>query len=129
MEYVCTTCCKDKREDKELLPATQRYISERIDFVAEESSRLGKPFIIFSGKYGLIDADYEIPWYDKKLEPEDVAGMIPIVKKQLLEKEVSKIRFYGKPRTTKSWEPYYEVLDQSCNQLGIPIDYQVVDLD
>jgi hypothetical protein len=129
MEYVCTTCCKDKRENRELLPATERYISERIDFVAEESGRLGKPFIIFSGKYGVIDADHKIPWYDKKLEPEDVTGMIPIVKSQLLEKGVWKIRFYGKPRTTPGWEPYYEVLEQSCDQLGIPITYQEVDLD
>ena len=30
MEYICTICCKDKREDNEFLPATQRYISKRI---------------------------------------------------------------------------------------------------
>ena len=129
MEYICTTCCKDKREDENLLPAIQRYISERIDFVAEESRKSGKPFIILSGKYGMIDADHKIPWYDKALVPEDVAGMVPIVKSQLLEKGVWKIRFYGKPRTTPGWEPYYEVLEQACDQLGIPIDYQEVDLD
>ena len=77
----------------------------------------------------MIDADHKIPWYDKALEPEDVASMIPMVKSQLLEKGVWKIRFYGKPRTTKSWEPYYEVLEQSCDQLGIQITYIEIDLD
>ena len=129
MEYVCTSCCKDKRDDRELLPATQRYISERIDFVAKEGRRLAKPFIIFSGKYGLIDSDLKIPWYDKALVSEDVPGMVPIVKEQLIEKDVSRIIFYGRPRTTLGWQPYYDVLDQSCNQLDIPIDYQEVDLD
>jgi hypothetical protein len=129
MEFVCTTCCKDKKEDEELLPATQRYKSERIEFVAKESRRLGKPFIILSGKYGLIDSEFKIPWYDKALLPEEVTKLVPILKEQLLERDVSKIIFYGKPRTTPGWEPYYDVLNQSCNQLGITIDYQEVDLD
>lgn len=129
MEYLCTTCCKDKRDNDELLPATQRYISERIEFVFKESRRLNKPFIILSAEYGLIDSDSKIPWYDKKLEPETVAGMIPILSKQLLEKEVSTIIFYGKPRTTPGWKPYYDALEQSCNQQGVSITYQQVDLD
>ena len=129
MEYVCTTCCKDKREDEGLLPATQRYISQRIEFVFNESQRLNKPFIILSGKYGLIDSDLKIPWYDQKLEPENVAGMAPILAKQLGEKGVSKIIFYGKALTTPGWKPYYDALEQSCNQLGISITYQQVDLE
>jgi hypothetical protein len=129
MEYVCTICCKEKREDNELLPATDRYISERIGFVSRESRRLDKPFLILSGKYGFIDSDFEIPWYDKKLEAEDVAGMVPILTKQLLEKRVSTIIFYGKPRTTPSWKPYYDALEQSCHQANVAIAYQQVDLD
>jgi hypothetical protein len=129
MEYVCTTCCKDKKTDEELLPASQRYISERIDFVSQESIKLRKPFLIFSGFYGFIDADFMIPWYDKALENEDVLNMIAIAKEQLLEKKVSKIIFYGKPRSIPGWESYYEVLEKSCNQLGIPITFRETDLD
>ena len=129
MEYLCTTCCKDKREDDGLLPASQRYISERIEFVSMESRKLGKPFIILSGKYGFIDSDHKIPWYDQALEPENVAEMLPMLTEQLLDKGVSKIIFYGKPRTTQGWEPYYDALEQSCNQLGILITYHQVGLD
>ncbi|NET55020.1 MAG: hypothetical protein F6K47_02080 [Symploca sp. SIO2E6] len=67
MEYICTTCSKDKRTDEVLLPASQRYISRRIKFVVNESIRLNKPLIILSGKYGLIDSELKIPWYDQKL--------------------------------------------------------------
>ncbi len=129
MEYLCTTCCKAKREDDKLLPATQRYISERIEFVSDDSKRLKKPFIILSGKYGLIDSDLKIPWYDQKLEPENVADMVPILINQLAEKGVSKIIFYGKSPTTPGWKPYYDTLEQACDQLGIPIAYQIVDLE
>ncbi|NEP10318.1 MAG: hypothetical protein F6K14_08870 [Symploca sp. SIO2C1] len=127
MEYICTTCSKNKRKDKILLPATQRYISKRIKFVFNESRKLNKPFIILSGRYGLIDSEFKIPWYDQKLIPENVELLIPIVTKQLREKEVSKIMFYGKPRTIPDWKPYYDALEQSCNQLGISITYKQVE--
>ena len=84
-----------------MLPATQRYISERIEFVFSEGRRLDKPFIFLSGKYGFIDSDYKILWYDKALEPENVASMVPILTKQLLEKGGSKI-FFWKP-TNNTW--------------------------
>ena len=129
MEYICTTCCKDKKEDEGLLPATQRYLSERIEFVCSESRKLNKPFIILSGKYGFIDSDFEIPWYDQKLEPEDVEDFVPHLVEQLCRKEVSEITFYGRPPTTPGWKPYYDALEQSCNQLTIPITYRQVDLE
>ena len=80
MEYVCTTCSKAKKRDEKLLPAIQRYVSARIDFVSQESQRLGWPLLIFSGKYGLITADLPIPWYDQALVEEDVPTMIATVK-------------------------------------------------
>ncbi|MCP5107065.1 MAG: hypothetical protein GY950_27010 [bacterium] len=126
MEYICTTCCKDKREDAGLLPAIQRYLSKRIEFVYEESIRLNRPLIILSGKYGYIDAEEKIPWYDQQLLPGDVDGLIPQLVRQLKEKEAEKIIFYGKPKTTPGWEPYYDALEGSCRRLGIPVEYRPI---
>jgi hypothetical protein len=129
MEVICTTCCKDKSEAEGLLPAVQRYLSERIDFVSKEAKKLGKPLIILSGKYGFIAADHEIPWYDQALEAGRVAGMLPMLVEQLEGMQVSRIVFYAQPRTAPGLEPYYHALERACSPLGISITYKEVDLD
>ena len=129
MEYICTTCCKDKKKDDGLLPAIQRYISKRITFVFNQSQQLQTPLIILSGKYGLIGSDDKIPWYDQKLTPEDVDALVPVLTQQLQEQAISSIIFYGRPRTTPGWEPYYDALEQACRQFDIPITYQLVNLE
>lgn len=126
MEYICTTCCKEKRVDENPLPAIDRYLSPRIQFVFAESRRLNKPFIILSGKYGLLEADDKIPWYDKKLMAEEVDQLVPTLVAQLTQKGITKIIFCARPRTTPGWEPYYEAIERACAQLGIPLAYQQV---
>ncbi|MCA9731610.1 MAG: hypothetical protein H6696_19025 [Deferribacteres bacterium] len=128
MEYLCTTCSKAKNTDKALLPAIQRYISERIAFVSRESKKLHKPFLILSGKYGLINAAMPIPWYDQALQFYDVPQMIPVLKTQLMEKQVSRMVFYGLARKTPGWEPYYAVLEKACDNLGIDLTFRELNL-
>lgn len=129
MKCVCTICCKEKREDPGLLPARQRYTNKRIDFAGQESARLGLPFLIFSGKYGVIDADYEIPWYDQILLPEDVPAMINLLTSQLQEKNVSNLIFIAEQKSTPGWAPYYDALEQACKQLKIPITQHIINID
>ncbi|MBE9183860.1 hypothetical protein IQ270_03750 [Microcoleus sp. LEGE 07076] len=123
MKYICTTCSKEKRHDKALLPANQRYISGRISFVISESQRLSTSLLILSGKYGLIDVEREIPWYDQKLVAGDLETLVNILVKQLQDKQVSEIIFYGRSREIPDWKPYYDVLEQSCRQLNVTISY------
>ena len=127
METICTICSREKNEATGLLPAVQRYTSARIDYVSQESRRLGKPFLIFSGKFGLIDAGAEIPWYDQRLDADAVEGMVPVLVSQLREKGVSGIIFYSRPPGAPGWRPYCEALERACHQLGIAIDYRLVD--
>lgn len=129
MEYICTICCKEKSIDTNDLPAIERYVSSRIKFVLSESQRLGKRFVILSGKYGLLEPSDKIPWYDQKLIVERIPEMVPVIVAQLLNKRVTKITFYGKPRTTSEWQPYYEALEKACRELGIPIQYRQIDFD
>ncbi len=129
MEYICTTCCKDKRKDSEPLPAIERYLSRRIDYVHQESIRLNRSLLILSGKYGFIPDDYEIPWYDLKLTPEQVETLLPALISQLKEKQVTAMIFYGRPRTTPGWQPYYDALERSCKHLGITVEFKHTDLE
>ena len=129
MEYFCTNCCKEKREDQGLLPAIKRYKSTRIDFVYNESINAGSPFMILSGKYGFIDANDEIPWYDQILMPEQVPSIVPKLVMQLREKNVSKIIFYGKAETTEGWSAYYSAIKSAASALDIPVKFRIVDMD
>lgn len=43
MRCYLTTCCAEKREDEGLLPAKERYQSERVKHVVSESERSNVP--------------------------------------------------------------------------------------
>lgn len=128
MEFLCTICCKDKRIDPGLLPAIQRYVSERIAFVHQESLRLRKPMLILSGKYGLLSPETPIPWYDQKLEKDAVPALVPVIAEQLEKEGVTQITFYGHPKTDKDWYPYHAALEQACKLQNIEILYQFLNL-
>ncbi|HOO77138.1 MAG TPA: hypothetical protein PK636_03235 [bacterium] len=72
---VCTICCRDKDAAPGLLPARKRYRSRRIAEVGRLAREAGLPLAILSGKYGLIDADAPIPYYDTLLRPEGVPAI------------------------------------------------------
>jgi hypothetical protein len=126
MEYLCTTCCKRKRRDEQPLPALERYLSRRIRFVWKESQRLNKPLLILSGKYGLLDPDGKIPWYDQTLRPALVDELAQKLVQQLRVRGVASVRFYALPRQTSGWRPYYEALEKACAPLGVSLRYKTL---
>jgi hypothetical protein len=73
---VCTICCREKDRSEGVLPAIRRYKSKRIDTVAGLARDAGRPLAILSGKYGLIDADEPIPYYDKLMGEGDLGEII-----------------------------------------------------
>jgi hypothetical protein len=129
MEVLCTICCKEKRTDPGLLPAVDRYRSERIAFVHRESLRLGKPLLIFSGKFGLLPEQHPIPWYDIKLTLEAVPGMVSLVSEQIEASGVTRITFYGHPATDPDWLPYIQVLQEACRLRKVQLDLLLTPLD
>jgi len=72
----CTICCREKDRAKEDLPARRRYKSQRITTVAGLAREAHRPLVILSGKYGLIDADEPIPYYDKLMGIDDLGDII-----------------------------------------------------
>jgi len=126
MEYLCTTCCKRKRRDEQPLPALERYLSRRIRFVWEESRRLNKPLLILSGKYGLVKPDEKIPWYDQALHSDGVEALAQKAAQQLWARGATSLRFYALPRNTRGWQPYYDVIEKTCAQLGLKLRFQIM---
>ena len=89
MRIICTYCSASKDPDKGLVPAYKRYISARIVHVQEIAEREGVHFCILSGKFGLVDWNHPLPWYDHLLLAEEVPQLVDMVKHQLNEKGIS----------------------------------------
>lgn len=122
-----TTCCsRRKAEDEGLLPAVERYTSPRVAHVATESSRLGLPLLLLSGRFGLLDAGERIPYYDEPLTDEGVARLVPIVVKQIREKGVEALAFYARARSRPGWEPYHRALEAACEETGVRLEWREV---
>ncbi len=127
MKYVITTCCKEKRLDKGKLPAIERYLEPRIHYAHKKSKELGCGFLIFSGKFGILEPHHKIPYYDLKLEKEMVKPTVKKVCQQLKILDATEIIFYGKDKKTNpDWLPYYEVIERACQTLNIKLTEEVI---
>lgn len=94
---VCTICCRDKETTPGLLPARKRYRSRRIAAVDRLAREAGLPLAILSGKYGLIDADAPIPYYDTLLQPEEVPAIAAENERYLRRRGCRRIVFLVNP--------------------------------
>ena len=103
-----------------VLPAIERYISPRIQSVYRLATANGNDFLILSGKYGLMDAQQPIPWYDHLLVAEEIDQMVSLVVKQLVDFGVQSLTFYtADEKSDPSWHPYCEVIRRSTATAGV----------
>ncbi len=91
---ICTYCSKEKQETPGVLPAGERYKSKRIKEIQQLASAKGRPFLILSGKYGLLDSGSPIPFYDHLLQKEEVEWLIKKVSKQLSALNIKQLDYY-----------------------------------
>jgi len=111
----CTYCSKEKRRDEELLAATDRYISQRIQYVHQLALENDAEFLILSGKYGLLKGSDELPYYDQLLGADEVEKMTKIVQSQLESAGVKHLKcFSASPATQPAVKPYIDVLTNAC---------------
>ena len=123
MKYLVTSCCKEKRSEKKPIPASLRYLSDRIGFVLAEATRQKTPALIFSGRYGLLQPQTPIPYYDKALLGEEVEAVAQLANQQIEEWGITEMIFYAWPRETPGWEPYHACLERACRAAGIKYEY------
>ncbi|MFH1407884.1 MAG: hypothetical protein ABIG91_02505 [Patescibacteria group bacterium] len=122
MNYILTTCCKDKDTSKGLMPAIKRYLNPRIGYVYGISKSRGIPMLIFSGKFGILKPEEKIPYYDLRLEKGMVFDMTNKVINQLKTYKIDEICFYGLDENKHpDWQPYYSVIEKVCTFLNIKL--------
>ena len=121
---LVTYCSREKRRDEALLPAWERYLSERVRALFKRAERAGTRCLILSGEYGLIDAEHPIPWYDRLLRPQDVEERVDLVARQLREHEVESVEYHTvHPDIVEEVRPYRDLLERACLQAGILLEF------
>lgn len=121
MPCLITICSKEKSDAPGEIPAVERYLSPRIAAVYERSRRDDVPMLIFSGKFGLIDPENPIPFYNHLLQAEEVNGYIAPTAEVLRKRDITAVTFVAQPREEAGWENYYRVIEQACEKAGVEL--------
>lgn len=120
---ICTICCREKDTAKEDLPAIRRYKSKRITAAADLARKSGLPFSILSGKYGLIDGNKPIPYYDKLMGVDDLGEIIDLNIKYLENNKIGKIIFIcPDPGTDHHVHPYLRSIQAAARGTGCELE-------
>lgn len=120
---VCTICCREKDRAEGTLPALRRYKSKRINAVAGLTRNAGMTLAILSGKYGLIDEDRPIPYYDKLMKTGDVGDIIGKNITFLEKNEVGKVIFLcPDPAIDPHVQPYLRSIQAAARGTGCELE-------
>ena len=65
---ILVGCVKKKLSSDRVIPAKDLYISRLYECRRAYAKRYGCPWYILSAKYGLLDPDTKIEWYDLAME-------------------------------------------------------------
>jgi hypothetical protein len=123
---ACTYCAGPKAQDEGLLPAYRRYHSERIQALQAAATEQ-IPLLILSGRYGLIDADTPIPWYDHLLESRELESFAAKVLKQMTALKLSAVVYHTADASRYPQVlPYLQAMQDVCGRAGV--DLQIVTL-
>lgn len=119
----CTYCSKNKRKSSSLLPAAERYLSRRIEYVHQLARDADAEFLILSGEYGLLLAGDKIPDYDHLLRPDEVEEMVQRVRIQIREKQINQIKFFTASSDDQpAVQSYWAVLEKAARAEDILLD-------
>lgn len=130
MKIICTYCSGAKSEDGGLLPAVQRYLSDRIVNLGMSADESGFDFMILSGEYGLIDRDYPLPLYDHLLQPSEVDKLSSKVATTLCMAGVKEVVYHtAAPEIFSAVRPYLAVIESACDRASVALRLVILDGD
>ena len=95
------------------MPASERYNSDRIEEIKQQSKHRGEKFAILSGKYGLLTPEEKIPYYDKILTEDRVSELRPKIESQLDKMKHSGVIYHTRP-VQGARRPYFKVIKEAC---------------
>ena len=117
-----TYCSKNKKRDKGLMKAIERYDSGRMRQVRAAAESLGIGFRLLSGKYGLLAPDEKIAWYDHLLKWEGIGRVLPRVAKRLAREKVGAVVYFTRPlRKASAPLAYHALMEAACVENDIKL--------
>ena len=125
MKAYCTYCSALKDSSRNVLPAIKRYKSQRINSVYNGALLLNVKFYIFSGKYGLLHPNDEIPYYDHLLQSSEIEEHAKKVADQIVELGFTEILFYTRPPLQdNNMVNYIKCLKRACDKTNTMLEIQ-----
>ena len=95
MSTILVTYCTGQKNETDLpIPAVQLYNSDRIDAVAMAAKNLNLSFIILSGKFGLINSQDRIDYYDHRLTENEVEEHAKLIESQIKLNRITSILYF-----------------------------------
>ena len=124
MKAYCTYCSADKNYSDQPLSAISLYKSKRITEVSENAEKADIKFVILSGKYGIVDADEKIDYYDHLLIASEVEEHSELMATQLKEKNISHVVFFMQSvAIDKNIKAYADCILKASEKIGITIEF------
>ena len=127
---ICTYCSAPKHDGDGLLPATERYISRRIQVLAIRAAWERQLFLILSGEFGLLQPEDPIPWYDHLLTTAEVEPMTARVVGQLQAYNLDIVEYHTAPLAdVPAVRPYFDLISAACSRAGVVLDVCMLPVD
>lgn len=104
-----------------LMPAIERYRSDRIRSVYEMAQSAGVDFLIFSGKYGMLRPDEPVPYYDHLLQPDDLPAMILKISGPIGRYDSATLFMKSGPDVAK----YAEAVQTAADRVAVPFEIRM----
>lgn len=128
MTIFSTYCSAEKETADELLPAIERYSSERIRRIYSAAPICGVGFFILSGEFGLLAPTEPIPFYDHLLVANEIATHSLKVAEQIKQHGITQIVFFTLPvALDQSLEAYHDCLRMACQKAAIQLSFVEID--
>lgn len=123
----CTYCSGRKRSDAGVLPAIERYDSERISRVEAAARAVGCRFYILSGEFGLLAPETPIPWYDHRLAAHEVEAVARQVAGQIIELGIGHLTYFTVAIEDEAdVRPYLDAITGGCQHAEILMEISVL---
>ena len=124
MVLYATYCSAEKDGAAGVLPAIERYQSDRISGVCLAADGAGVRFGILSGEFGLISSDHPLPYYDHLLHPNQIEEMAERVHHTLTEWNISEVHWFSVAfEMDPNVKRYQSVMEKAAAKMGA--DFQL----